>query len=36
MIGTSEVYVVHVSKKGSLSEGLECGCLSHATIIESL
>ena len=33
---TSEVFVVRVSKKGSLSESLQCGCLSHATIVESL
>ena len=28
--GTSEVFVVRFSKKGSLSEGLQCGCLSQA------
>ena len=33
-LGTSEVFVVHVSKKTSLSEVLECSCLSHATIAE--
>ena len=35
-LGTSEVFVVRVTKKGSLREGLECGYLSHATIVESL
>ena len=35
-LGNSEVYVVRVSKKGLLGEGLQCGCLSHATIVESL
>ena len=28
--------MVRVSKKGLLGEGLQCGCLSHATIVESL
>ena len=28
--GTSEVFVVRFSKKGSLSEGLQCDCLSQA------
>ena len=37
VLGTSQVFVVHVSRKGSLIEGLECGCFSHhATIAESL
>ena len=35
-LGTSEVFVVRVSKRGSLNEGLECGCLSPTTIVESL
>ena len=35
-LGTSEVFVVRVFQKGFLSEGLECGFLSHATIVESL
>ena len=35
--GTSQVFVVYVSRKVSLIEGLQCGCLSHhATIAESL
>ena len=36
MLGTSEVFVRSVSKKGSLNEGLECGGLSPATIVMSL
>ena len=37
MLGISQVFVVRVSRKGSLIRGLECGCLSHhATIVESL
>ena len=28
--------MVLVSKRGSLNEGLECGCLSPTTIVESL
>ena len=36
-LGTPEVFVVRVSKKGSLIEDLECGCLSPTTTIaESL
>ena len=36
MFGTFQVFVVSFSRKGSLIEGLECGCLSHhATIVES-
>ena len=35
--GTSQVFVMHVSRKGSQFEGSECGCLSHhATIVECL
>ena len=34
---TPEVFVVRVSKKGSLIEDLECGCLiPTTTIVESL
>ena len=33
---TSEVFVVHFSWKGSLSESLQCGCLSHTTTGEFL
>ena len=36
MFGTSEVFVVCISRKRSLDEGLKCGCLSHATIVEFL
>ena len=36
MLGTSEVFVLCVSREGSLHEGLECGCLSHAAIVKSL
>ena len=36
MLGTSEVFVLCVSREGSLNEGLECGCLSHAAIVKSL
>ena len=37
MLDTSQVFVMHVSRKDSLIEGLECGCFSHhATIVESL
>ena len=36
MFSTSEIFVVCVSRKSSLNEGLECGCLSHATIAEFL
>ena len=36
MFETSEVFVVRVSRKSSLNEALKCGCLSHATIVESL
>ena len=37
VLGNSQVFVVHVSRKGSLVESSECGCLSHhATIVESL
>ena len=36
MLGTSKMFVVSVSRKVSLSEDLECGCLSHAIIVESL
>ena len=28
--GTSEVFVVRFSRKGSPGEGLQCGCLSQA------
>ena len=35
-LGTSEVFVVRVSRKTSLNEVLECGCLSHAIIAEFL
>ena len=35
-LGTSEVFVVHVSRKTSLNEVLECGSLNHATIAEFL
>ena len=28
--------LVHVSNKGSLNEGLKCGCFGHANIVESL
>ena len=31
-LGTFEVFVVRVSRKTSLNEALEFGCLSHATI----
>ena len=33
-LGTSEVFVVRVSRKTSLNEFLEYGSLSHATIAE--
>ena len=36
MLGNSEVFVVHASRKASLIEGLDCGCLTHATIVVSL
>ena len=37
MLGTSQVFVMCVSRKGSLIESSECGCLCHhATIVESL
>ena len=36
MLGTSEVFVLCVSREGSLHEGLECGCLSHVAIVKSL
>ena len=36
MVGTSEVFVLCVSREGSLNEGFECGCLSHAAIVKSL
>ena len=36
MFYTSEVFVVRLSWKSSLNKGLECGCLSHATIAEFL
>ena len=32
-LSTSEVFVVCISRKSSLNEGLECGCLSHATML---
>ena len=35
-LGTSEDFVVCVSRKTSLSEALECGFLSHAISAESL
>ena len=35
-LGTSKVFVVHVSRKTSLDEVLECGSFSHATIAEFL
>ena len=35
-LDTSDIFMVHVSRKSSLNEGLECGCLSHATIAEFL
>ena len=35
-LGTSEVFVVRVSRKTSLNEVLECGCLSYAIIAEFL
>ena len=36
-LGTSPVFVVRVSRKSSLIEDLECGCLRyHASIAESL
>ena len=35
-LGSPEVFVVRLSKKGSLIEDLECGCLSSTTIVESL
>ena len=31
-LDTSDIFMVHVSRKSYLDEGLECGCLSHATI----
>ena len=35
-LGTSRVFVVHVSRKGSLIEDSECGCLKHhARVLES-
>ena len=36
MVGTSEVFLRCVSRKGLLNEGWECGCLRYVTIIESL
>ena len=36
MFETSEVFVVRVSRRNSLDEALKCGCLSHATIVDSL
>ena len=33
-LGTSQVFVVRVSRKGPVIEGSECGCLSHATLVE--
>ena len=33
---TSDIFMVHVFRKSSLNEGLQCGCLSHATIAEFL
>ena len=36
-LGTFQVFVVCVSRKASLTEGSDCGCLSnHDTIVESL
>ena len=31
-LDTSQDFVVHASRIGSLIEGLECGCLSHQAI----
>ena len=37
MLGTFQVFVVRVSRKASLIEGSDCGCLSNNdTIVESL
>ena len=36
ILGTSEVFVVCVSRKTSSNEVLECGCLSYAVIAEFL
>ena len=36
MLSTSEIFEVHVSRRSTWNEGLECGCLSHATIAEFL
>ena len=37
MLRTTQVFVVRVSRKGSLIEDSECGCFSHhATFVESL
>ena len=35
-LGTSEVFVVRVSRKRFLNKVLECGRLNHATIVEFL
>ena len=34
MFCTSEAFVVCISRKSSLKESSQCGCLSHATIAE--
>ena len=33
---TYEVFALHVAKKGSLNESLDCGFWSHVTSVESL